>query len=368
MRKLTTIILGASCLILAIVIGAVEHSPQGGGRGVSQLVRFDEKEVQTMKLRRGGQEVVMKKIQGHWFFTSPEQDKINRGVMAELLDQLNHLTILDRLESKELVDDKALPNLGLTGEEALEVEIQSIDGKDVKSQVIVIGRPSPRVNSVYAFSDKEKRKGTVTIVNGDPHPLLDSPFDSLRERQLVTIPSGAMVQIGVKIGKNEVVIQRNLTGQGTPWQLVKPVAARADQSKIDDLMEAILKLQINEVISPDSDPMIIPNPVPEGAALVRFRILGTEKPVTLYLEKEANQADDFGPPLLTARLSSRPSKYTLNSMILDELPSRPGDLRDRRLENVPVSHLESIGIMPHEVFVKLERKEEGLDWRVPSAK
>ncbi len=96
MRKLTTIILGAASLILSIVIYAVERSPQSGsGMNGHQLIRFDEKRVETVTLSRGGQSVEIKRLGDNWFFTVPEAERINSNSMAALLDQLNHLLILD---------------------------------------------------------------------------------------------------------------------------------------------------------------------------------------------------------------------------------------------------------------------------------
>ncbi len=371
MRKLTTIILGAASLILSIVIYAVERSPQSGvGGSGHQLIRFDEKKVQTVTLSRGGQSVNIKRLGEHWFFTEPEAERINTNSMAALLDQLNHLLILDQLESSELVNEMAPANLGLVGDEALIVAIQALwDGK-LKSDTIVIGRAASRSNSVYASIVNGKKVGGVSIVNGNPHEILDDPYGTLIERQLVNIPANGMDQVAIKTSRSGVVVQRKLIegGNQTPWSIIQPTKTSADQARVEELIASLLALQISEKETMETAPVPIPNPLPDNSALIQFGILGSEKQIVLYLEKTPIQTDTFGPPLLTARISDRPGKYRLNSQILDSLNLTTTSLRDRRLGKIPESVLESIAIRREipaaEVFLKPERKPGGVNWNV----
>lgn len=369
MRKISTIILGVTSLVLAVVISAVESGSDGRGRFSNQLLRFNEKSVDSVTLMRGGQTVVMKKIQNYWFFVSPDQERINSNSMEALLDKLNHLIVLDRLESSELSGEMSLTNLGLEGEEVLQVIIESKD--DGKSQIdkLLIGRPTPRENSVYAgLFDGKKIKGAA-VVNGNPHDILDSPYETLMERQLVNVPPSGLVQISVKTPESSVVLQRNIkTQETTPWILLKPIQAKADQGKVEDLVASILALQISDVASAEDSAMQIPDPLPLDSALIQFRVLGAEKPIVLYLNKFTDPNDDFGPPLLTARISDRPATYQLNSMLLNSFEASADSLRDRRLGNVPEQVLDSIAIVSKrpvsEVFLKANRNQQGVNWAV----
>ncbi|MDF1815822.1 MAG: DUF4340 domain-containing protein [Verrucomicrobiales bacterium] len=367
MKNITTIILGAASLILAIVISAVEQSDSSGDTR-SHLVRFDEKNIQAVTLMRGGQTVEIKRIQGYWFFTSPETDRVNNNSMAALLDQLNHLTILDELEADELVDEMTPANLGMEGEEALHVKIETVGKGKTQSDEIVIGRAAPRSNAVYAKLASGKKRDGIAVVNGNPHDVLDAPYQTLLERRLVNVPPNAIVQAAVTTSKGGVVLQRKITPEATsPWLLAKPIVANADQEKAEDLIASILSLQIADVKSSGLEAMEIPNPLPEDSAVVQFGIYGSDKPVVLYLEKQ-KQEDDFAPTLLTGRISDRPAEYVINSTLLDNLVASASSLRDRRLGNVPEKVLDSIAIIHRnpssEVFLKANRNARGVNWEV----
>ena len=95
MKPLATIILGSLSLILVFVIAAVEKSPGTAGGG-NVLIRFERDKIESIDIKKAGAEVTIQNSDGTWYLARPEQDHINPGTILALLDQLNHLTILDR--------------------------------------------------------------------------------------------------------------------------------------------------------------------------------------------------------------------------------------------------------------------------------
>lgn len=366
MKVQTTMVLAAATLLLFIVIGTLEKVSRTG-RSSSKLLQFDTSSVTGITLRRGGQEVIMKRQGKLWFFLEPERDLMASGPLTSILDQLNRLTILDQLEPPEQKGEMAPENLGLSGEEALQIELQLVEKERAKNLSIKIGRDTPRAGSVYATREGDRR---ISVVEGNPHLLLASPLASLRERRLVTIPPSQIVSFSIQSGNSEVTLERQIGDDRnyTPWKIVKPIQAEADQEAIEELMMSITSLRINEVDRSETGP----EPSPQGGGYrIRFGVMGLDKPVDLMIETLESE-DDFAPPITRARISDRPLTYLVNSGLSETLPEDPDDLRDRKLARIPERALESIVLLEKignarlepRVLLKAERNRRGVTWKV----
>lgn len=366
MKVQTTMVLAAATLILFIVIGTMENVNRSG-RSSSRLLQFEPSSVTAIVLRRGGQEVIMKREGPLWFFLEPERDLIASASLASVLDQLNRLTILDQLEPSEQKGEMAPENLGLSGEEALEIELQMVGKERKKNLSIKIGRETPRAGSVYASREGDRR---ISVVEGNPQLLLASPFASLRERRLVTIPPSQITTFSIQSGNGEVTLERQIGDDRryTPWKIVRPIQAEADQEAIEELMMAVSSLQINEVDRSAANS----EPSPESEVYrIRFGVLGLDKPVDLMIETLESE-DDFAPPTTRAQISDRPLNYFVNSGLSEVIPRDPDDLRDRKLAKIPEKALESIVLLEKidntrlepRVLLKAERNQRGVSWKV----
>ena len=367
MNKLTTIVLGVLALILSMAITAVENSPRVGGAEDSRLLRFDETIVSAVEISGRGETVVLQNIGGFWQFAKPYPDRIHPPAMRSFLAQLNELRVLDRLDQSELTGERSPVNLGLSGKDAwkLTVHHRSKESKS-RSSVVLIGNPAPRENSVYA-SLPGKKKGAF-VIDGNPRAILEAPYAALRERQLISSPEGHLVQIALKTAQSEMVLQRIIKdGMRGSWTLVRPFQAAADQEKVQKLIHALLRLQIFEADAKAPPSVQIPEPIPDDALLVQLGVLGSEKPLVLFLKTVPDPAGDLGPPLLSARISDRPAAYLLHSSILNEIPDSAGRLRDRRLGRIPEKALKSIVILTRgkpEVVLTNQRSQGGVSWSV----
>lgn len=366
MKVQTTMVLAAATLLLFIVIGTLE-SVSRTGRSSSRLLQFDALSVTGITLRRGGQEVIMRREGKLWFFLEPERDLIATGPLTSVLDQLNRLTILDQLGPKEQSGEMAAENLGLSGPEALRIELDLVERERKRNLSITIGRETPRAGSVYATLEGDRR---ISVAEGNPHLLLASPLASLRQRRLVTIPPSQIMALSIRTGGDEVALERQIGDDRkyTPWKIVQPIQAEADQEAIEELMMAISSLQINEVDRSKTDL----EPSAQGeVSRIRFGVLGLEKPVDLMIETLESD-DDFAPPITRAWISDRPLNYLVSSGLSETLPRNPDDLRDRKLANIPEKALESIVLLEKignarlepRVLLKAERNRRGVTWKV----
>ncbi len=361
MKPVTTTVLASICVLLAIVITAVENKATSRGERRA-LLRFEASALESIRVQYRGEATLLRRLEGGaWVFAEPHQDRINPNAMRALLDELNYLTVLDRLPDEEAT---SLGEMGLTDDAAVKIAVTSRESNgDRRLQEVELGGPTDREMTRFARDER----GKIVVVSGDPSDALTRPYETLRETNLLTAPAGQLVQIAVQIPAGGFVLKRDLQPRPEPWQIVEPVEARADAEKVDDLLAALLGLQISGVVSEEGGSQDVPDPLPQGTVLVRLGLFGREKPVTLFLS-EKEREDRFTPREVVARISDRPPEFLLQSDIVRALPRAADDLRDRRLDTVPERALDFIALISRtddpEVILKPERSARGVQWKV----
>lgn len=366
MRFATTAILAATSLGLGVAIHRVDHRPVSGKRAAALaqvLIRYEPASVEKITVERGVAKTVLEKRQGDWFFSEPETDRVDPSLALALIDRLNHLGIVEDLE-REGASPDPIP-LGIAGDRAIRVTLEgpARDKIPALKESLVLGIEAPRSGSIYAR--REGDDAGVFVVDGNPRPWLENPLEAMRDRRLLGVPVGAVVQLVVRQASGEVSLQRRITPPAQDWALAAPLVAWADREAMDRLLTSIASLRLEEVVEDADLSEAIPNPLPENAAVLQFGIHGFSHPITAYL-REVGKAED-GRPLLEVRISDRPVVYRLASDFLASLPDSPNALRDRTLARLPLEAIQSIKIQsPLDPLVDLrsERSGQGITWRV----
>jgi len=348
MRIITTAALGVTALILALVIYSVD---QKSAVRPNVLVQFDPGLIDRITIENGSLKTVMEKKGGFWFFVFPEIDRVNSRAVGVLLDQLNHLSIIDRFTDEDLSANPELSEevLGFGKEKAIHIELSGLvekGGKERLEQKFTLGSQSPRSKTLYAkIPDQD---GEVFVVDGNPRRFLETPLETIRDRRLLGVPVEGIVQMLINSSKGEIALQRKITPPIADWALVRPLKTWANKDKMDQLLADLSGLQIEEVVKGSEGDFKIPKPIQDDAVVIQTMVFGMEKPMTVFLNKKkasgTNEKDEFGPPLLEARVSDRPFTYLVRSNILKNIPATPDDLRDRHLARIPIQNLQSITI------------------------
>ncbi|MEO0414877.1 MAG: DUF4340 domain-containing protein, partial [Verrucomicrobiota bacterium] len=238
MKFFPTILLLLAVISFGVVIAMIEHQPTSG-TGAAQranvLVRFDQETINKISVKSAQQDAEMYTNQGFWFFSKPHVDRADTTKVNGLLDLINHLTILDKIETGELTEEA----MGLDKENRLEVTVKNEDGD---TEVFYLGSQAPRGNSVYAQSGDD-----VYMVDGDPRSALIDTIGSLRDATLVGAPIENLIQVGIKTPSTELTIGRRLAPQRTPWSIVLPEAHPADNELVDLVLGAVKELKIDSV-------------------------------------------------------------------------------------------------------------------------
>jgi len=355
-------IIGVVAIVLAAVIHFVDREPVSGpeaAEAANVLVRFDPGKIERVVVERGNRETVLTKREGLWFFEQPAQDRVDGEAIEALLDELNHLSIVDTIGGGGKDPDPA--EMGVEGEGAIEVTITGAD--DSFEETVVVGAEAPRSDSIFA----RRRGGKTRVVDGNPREWLEQPLRALRDAQLVSAPVERITQLGVRRSSGEVSLRRRVTPPQRDWAIVEPLETWASPEKLEQLLADLSALRIEDVLDEDAPGKAIPDPLPEKAAVVQIGVHGFEQPLTLYLEQAQAPPAEGAAAMLEARVSDRPARYQVRSDILEQLPHSANDVRDRTLARIPQQYVNRIFIQSRIdplVYLESAPADKGKRWDV----
>lgn len=367
MRITTTAVLAGTVIILGIMTYFVDREPAAGERAAARanvLLRLDPAGLERIEIEKAGIKTVLTNRDGFWFFTEPQQDRVDADAIAALLDTLNHLSVIDTITGEK--DGMSDEQLGLSGDTAIRVTLAGKAGEGGREveETIILGSESPRSDSLYAR--REGNGDGTFVVGGNPRPWLEDPLASLRDRRVLGVPVEAVVQLVMRQPDGEIVLQRRVTPPLQDWALVEPLRSWADREVLDQLLADIAALRIDEVIAGGVASEPVPNPLPENSVVLQFQIYGVETPLTVYL-KEVESGEEGGLPLVEVRASDRPLVYRLRSDLLTNLPDSANDFRDRTLARIQMDYLDTITVQSRIdplVYLKADRSSENPTWAV----
>jgi uncharacterized protein DUF4340 len=165
------------------------------------------------------------------------------------------------------------------------------------------------------------------------------------------------VRLSIKTAAGEMELQK----QGDHWQIVKPLRARADDQKVNDLIAQITTSRIAQFVADDAGDLH-----PYGLAEPRGTITifkgdaksagsGQILQIGGVPEKEKDQ--------VYVRFAARKFVYTLPNKIESILSTKPNDLRDRHLVRFDQNQLDRSTIdAPGKNKTVLARKEQ--NWTI----
>jgi len=367
MRITTTAILAGTVIALAIVTHFVDREPSAGERAAARanvLLRLDANGLDRIVVEKGGAKTVLVKREGFWFFSEPQTDRVDATVILTLLDKLNHLGVVDTITGGE--SGMSPGQIGLEGDTAIRVTLSGKAGEkgDEIEEIIVLGSEAPRTDSIYA--SREGSGGGTFVIASNPRAWLENPLETLRDRRVLGVPVGSVVQLVIRQSTGQMSLQRRVTPPLQDWALVEPLRTWANREALDQLLTDIGAMRIEEVVADGVAGEPVPSPLPEKSALLQFQVYGVEQPLTVYME-EIEAAAEGGSPLVEVRVSDRPLVYRLRSDLITKLPESANDLRDRTLARIPMEYLDTITVQSRIdplVYLKADRSSENPVWTV----
>src|SRR5438876_4885019 len=346
----TTLVLAAITLGVFAYLRFVEMrqpSTEEAKRQAQNVVKFDRNKINGIVIQNGDEKIEMRRRDNRWRLETPIKDQTDSSLIENLLSDLENWQRDGTISAKEIEADKnKLTEYGLNKPK---LRLKLI-GQDRQPEIL-FGKDAALEGKMYVrFEDSRETFLAGQSVKKD----IDKKPEEFRDRKLTDLISAQVSRIILKTPAGEMELQK----KGDHWEIVKPLRARGDDQKINDLIAQITTARIQQFVADDHGDLR-----PYGLAEPRGAITlftQADKPGQLLQiggipEKEKDQT--------YVRFALRGFVYTVPKKIEEILNTKPDDLRDRHLVRIDTNVLDRITIeAPGKGKVVLARKDE--NWTI----
>jgi len=293
----------------------------------------------------GGERTRLQKSGTEWKIASAADAKPDTGEISGLTSNLSSLEL-------ERVVDENPPDLKEYGLAQPRIEVAFKSGG--QEHTLLIGQKTPPGTDLYAKRANDKK---VFLIPSHIEGTFNKSTFDLRDKSVVKVDRDKLDALEFTAGDRSSRFVR----PAGEWQIAAPVQARADFSAIEGLVSRLAGLQMKSLVdTPDADPKKYGLDKP--AATVKFGSGSSQ--ATVVLGGKAAEGTIY------ARDLSRPSIFTVESNVLDELKKDPSEYRQKDLfdaRSFNATRIEIVRSGQTHTFEKTKTKnKEGQDeekWR-----
>ncbi|MGI9115194.1 MAG: DUF4340 domain-containing protein [Chthoniobacterales bacterium] len=354
MKLRTTLVL----LALVVAIGAFikffeskRPNTEEATRQAGNVVNFERDKIDGIAIQNGEERVELKRVDKKWRMEAPVKDSADSTTIDSLLFDLEDWKKESTIPAKEIEGDKnKMAEFGVA-KAKLRLKLR---GQDAPPE-IWFGNNAALEGRTYVRLENSK---DVFIASQSIKTAISKKAEEFRDRRLTETVAAQVTRVALKTPAGEMEVQK----QAEHWQIVKPLRARADDQKVNDLLAQITTSRIAQFIGDDRGDLH-----PYGLAEPR----GT---VTIFTadDKQGQLLQIGGTPekekeQVYVRFAPRSFVFTVPKKIEEVLNTKPNDLRDRHLVRVDSNQLDRITIeAAGKANTVLARKGE--NWTIASSK
>src|SRR5215467_13088721 len=327
-------------LILAIIVLAgiayfrffemKRPSTEEGHRHGENMVNLDRTKIDGIVIQNGDQKIEIRRRDNKWRLETPIKDQADNALVETLLSDVENWQKDGTIPTKEIDADKSkLAEYGLNNPK-LKLKLLG----HARPPEILFGKDTAMEGRMYVrFQNSKETFVAVQSVKKD----IDKKPEEFRDRKLTDLSTLQVRRVVLKTPAGEMELER----KDTHWDILKPLRARADDQKVNDLISQVTSARIGQFVADDRGDLR-----PYGLAEPRgsitlfdqeqkrdqkveigesIKVFGREdKGQTLQIggvpEKEKAQ--------VYVRFAPRGTVYTLPKKIEEILNTKPADLRE----------------------------------------
>jgi hypothetical protein len=274
-----------------------------------KLFAVEAKNVQSLAIKpRGGEAVTCRREGENWRIVEPKKLPADKSAIESILTSLIGASI------DQVVDPKpaSLKDFGLDSP-VMMLEV-STDAKPEKF-TLVLGDDTPTGSNVYAQAAGNPRVFTLASYLKSS---LDKKVFDLRDKHILSIPSGQVNRIEVEARSKRWTLAKNPQGI---WDLVLPPAVRADRFTAEGIVSRLENGTMQSVAAEDKKNT---GKYGFGTPEVKIRVSGSGITQTLTLGKKEDSR-------YYAMNSALDPVFTLDTSFLTDFQKDPSDLRSKDL-------------------------------------
>ena len=330
-------------------------------RQSQNMVNFDRTKIDAIVIQNGDQKIEIRRGDNKWRLETPIKDQADGALVETLLSDLESWQKEGIISAKEIDSDKSkLAEYGLNNPK-LKLKLLGHD----RPPEILFGKDAALEGRMYVRFQNSKE---TFLAGQSVRKDIDKKPEEFRDKKLTDLSSAQVRRLVLKTLAGEIELEK----KDTQWEILKPLRARADDQKVNDLISQVTSARIGQFVADDRGDLR-----PYGLAEPRgsitlfdqdqkkdqkveigesIKVAGREdKGQTLQIgatpEKETDQ--------VYVRFAPRGSVYTLPKKIEEILNTKPADLRDNHLVRIDTNILDRITIdAPGKAKTVLARKDE----------
>jgi hypothetical protein len=348
-------------LILLVIAAAIyaffefyenkQPSTREATENATHVYTVDRAKIDGLVITNHDLKVDLRRQGAHWSMKSPLADSADQALIDEVMTDLEMMRKDETISASQIESHK--DELQAFGLQSPKVQLAISEQGAAKPTTLAFGNDTPVENKTYV--QVGGTTGDVFVVGDELKKLLEKDVNAWRDHRLTDIAATDVTKATIKNAAGEIELQR----VGDHWKIAKPIDARADDQKVNDLVSQVTNLPIQSFVADDKA-----NAAAYGLADPRGTITlytandskGTElmigsSPTVPAETPKPSEAGSTPPPAkeadtVYARLPSRQSIYTVAKSVDDILKMKPNDLRDHSFVRLNPDMVDRIKITP----------------------
>lgn len=314
------------------------------------VVNIERDKISGFIIQNGDEKVEIRKQGDKWRLEAPIKDQADPALIQTLFSDLDDWQKEATISAKEIDADKN--RLGEYGLNKPKLKLKLL-GEGAPAE-IWFGKDAALEGKMYIRFENSKES---YLVGQSVRKSIDKKPEEFRDKRLTDLTPAQVARVVLKTNAGEMELQKT----ADHWEIVKPLRARGDDQKINDLIAQITNTRIEQFVASDAGDLH-----PYGLAEPRGSVTLFEPDDKQGQMLQLGTAKDKEQQVY-ARFAARGFVYTLPKKIEEIFNSKPDDLRDRHLVRIDTNILDRITIeSPGKGNIVLARKQES--WTIDSLK
>ena len=346
MNRWPTLLL-ATLAVAAIVFLAI-YEPLTRSAREGDLIRTERTvlplnpaKIRKIRVISGDTDVEFRRSGDGWLLGEKSKDRADSDAIDRLLTTAAQMQFFDRIEAREVPNDKDLSDFGLRRPK------RRIEFEGDKTLTLFLGKDGASEDRLYVRTSASR---DVFLVSDQILRQAFRPAGEFRDRRLTRLSPDRVGRLVIRRADGDLEFVRDAQG----WQITRPLHVPADDLKVAQFLSYVLGLRVSEYVADDFGDLSVYG-LTEGRDEITFYADGEERPQTLRLGRDKNG-------VLFGQFTARDSIYRLPAEVAELLKVTPDLLRDRRLLPLNLDAVDRIRIAAADRTFLLQRIGDG--WEV----
>src|SRR5438270_4386022 len=244
MRFRTTLILFVLGLAIGPFIKLYESkrpNTQEANRRAQNVINFERDKIDGIVIQNADERIELKRSGKKWRLEAPVKDLADSTVVDNLLFDLEDWKKDTTISAKEIEADKN--RMAEYGVEKAKLRLR-LQGPNAPPEIL-FGNNAALEGKNYVRLENSK---DVFLVSQSVKNQISKKPEEFRDRKLTDTVATQVVRLSIKSTAGEMELQK----EADHWQMVKPLRARADDQKVNDLIAQITNSRIAQFVADDA--------------------------------------------------------------------------------------------------------------------